>query len=93
MKNSIREKNGEKNGEKSAQQIGLQTHSDRVQSPSLRNNISIYDAYRFYCKYYSNLNSVNKLIVSKAYFEKYVFDNLSQYIVDSKFLSYEWYML
>jgi hypothetical protein len=105
MKNSIREKNGQKNGEKngekneqkngekSAQQIGLQTHSDRLQSPSLRNNISIYDAYRFYCKYYSNLNSVNKLIVSKAYFEKYVFDNLSQYIVDSKFLSYEWYML
>jgi hypothetical protein len=78
MKNSIREKNAQQNG-------------DRVQSPSLRSNISIYDAYRYYCKYYSNLNSVNKLIVSKAYFEKYVFDNLSQYIVDSKFLSYEWY--
>jgi hypothetical protein len=80
MKNSIREK-------------ASQNQGDRVQSPSLRNNISIYDAYRFYCKYYSNLNTVNKLIVSKAYFEKYVFDNLSQYIVDSRFLSYEWYML
>jgi hypothetical protein len=79
MKNSIREK--------------AQQNSDRVQSPSLRSNISIYDAYRFYCKYYSNLNTVNKLIVSKAYFEKYVFDNLSQYIVDSKFLSYDWYIL
>ena len=79
-----------KNGicEKVAQQ-----NSDRSQTPSLRSNISIYDAYRFYCKYYSNLNTVNKLIVSKAYFEKYVFDNLSQYIVDSKFLSYEWYQL
>lgn len=84
MKNSIREKNGQKNG---------QQNSDRSQTPSLRSNISIYDAYRFYCKYYSNLNTVNKLIVSKAYFEKYVFDNLSQYIVDSKFLSYEWYHL
>ena len=84
MKNSIREKNGQKNG---------QQKSDRVQSPSVRSNISIYDAYRFYCKYYSNLNTVNKLIVSKAYFEKYVFDNLSQYIIDSKFLSYEWYQL
>lgn len=80
MKNCIREK-------------AAQQNSDRVQSPSLRNNISIYDAYRFYCKYYSNLSSVNKLIASKAYFEKYVFDNLSQYIVDSKFLSYEWYIL
>jgi len=79
MKNSIREKG--------------QQNSDQVQSPSLRSNISIYDAYRFYCKYYSNLNTVNKLIVSKAYFEKYVFDNLSQYIIDSKFLSYEWYQL
>lgn len=78
LKNSIREKNGQSNG---------------LQSPSLRNNISIYDAYRFYCKYYSNLNSVNKLIVGKAYFEKYVFDNLSQYIVDSRFLSYEWYQI
>jgi hypothetical protein len=78
MKNSIREKNVQSNG---------------VQSPSLRSNISIYDAYRFYCKYYSNLSSVNKLIVGKAYFEKYVFDNLSQYIVDSRFLSYEWYQL
>ena len=84
MKNNIREKNGEK----ATQQI-----SDRVQSPSLRSNISIYDAYRYYCKYYSNLSSVNKLIASKAYFEKYVFDNLSQYIVDSKFLSYEWYSI
>ena len=80
MKNCIREK-------------AAQQNSDRVQSPSLRNNISIYDAYRFYCKYYSNLSSVNKLIASKAYFEKYVFDNLSQYIVDSRFLSYEWYIL
>jgi hypothetical protein len=79
MKNSIREKNGQ--------------NSDRVQSPSVRSNISIYDAYRFYCKYYSNLNSLNKLIVGKAYFEKYVFDNLSQYIVDSRFLSYEWYQI
>jgi hypothetical protein len=64
----------------------------RMQSPSGRNNISIYDAYRYYCKYYSNINNLtNKLIVSKSYFEKYILDNLSHFIVDSKFLSYEWY--
>jgi hypothetical protein len=80
MKNALREKNT--------------TNASRIQSPSTRNNISIYDAYRYYCKYYSNINdSANKLIVSKSYFEKYVFDNLSQYIIDSKFLSYEWYNL
>jgi hypothetical protein len=80
MKHALREKNT--------------TNASRVQSPSSRNNISIYDAYRYYCKYYSNIiDTSNKLIVSKSYFEKYVFDNLSQYIIDSKFLSYEWYNL
>jgi hypothetical protein len=79
MKNSIREKH-------------IAQNEGRPQSPSSRNNISIYDAYRYYCKYYSNINNLtNKLIVSKSYFEKYVFDNLSDFIIDSKFLSYEWY--
>jgi hypothetical protein len=79
MKNAINE------------QVSSQTNL-RPSSPSIRNNVSIYDAYRYYCKYYSNVGETsNKLIVSKSYFEKYVFDNLSQYIIDSKFLSYEWY--
>jgi hypothetical protein len=83
MKNNIRDKNNQNR------------YVSRLQSPSLRNNISIYDAYRYYCRYYNTLNDQeNKsLIVSKSYFEKYVFDNLSQYIIDSKFLSYEWYSI
>jgi hypothetical protein len=32
----------------------------------------------------------NKLIVSKSYFEKYVFDNLNEFIVDSKFINSDW---
>jgi hypothetical protein len=76
MRNSIREKN--------MSQL-------RTQSPSIRSNVSIYDAYRYYNKYYSTNDGSSKLIVSKSYFEKYVFDNLSQYIIDAKFLSYEWY--
>jgi len=52
------------------------------------NNYSIYDAYLFYCKYYSN----NIQIVSKSYFEKYVFDNCADFIIESKFLSSEWIM-
>jgi len=49
-------------------------------------NYSIYDAYSFYCKqgYLQN--------VSKSYFEKYIFDNYNEFIVDSKFLSSEWYL-
>jgi len=44
------------------------------------NTISIYDAYSFYCKQRNAMN------VSKSYFEKYLFDNLGEYIVDGKFL-------
>jgi len=59
----------------------------RPTSPGNNMNYSIYDAYSFYCKQNNSQN------VSKSYFEKYIFDNFNQYIVDSKFLSCEWYML
>jgi hypothetical protein len=49
-------------------------------------NYSIYDAYSFYCKQNNMQN------VSKYYFEKYIIDNFNEFIVDSKFLSSEWYM-
>lgn len=61
-----------------------------VTSPGLNHHISIYDTYTYYCKFYSSGTS---LIVSKSYFEKYIFDNLEDYIIDNKFLSYEWYIL
>ena len=57
--------------------------------PINQHNISIYDAYLFYCKYYSN----NIQIVSKSYFEKYIFDNCAEFIIESKFLSSEWIMI
>lgn len=57
--------------------------------PINQHNISIYDAYLFYCKYYSN----NIQIVSKSYFEKYIFDNCAEFIIESKFLSSEWIMV
>jgi len=53
-------------------------------------NISIYDAYLFYCKYHSSATD-RKLLVSKSYFEKYVFDHYDHYVVDAKFLSSAWY--
>jgi hypothetical protein len=65
------------------------TPAGRTRSPQIRNNVSIYDAYLFYCKHYSQ-TEYNQ-IVSKSYFEKYIFESLSQYIIDSKFLSVEWY--
>jgi len=70
--------------------------NSRTLSPGLSQNISIYDAYSYYCKYHSSLNhnnTVSNQIVSKSYFEKYIFENLSNYVVDSKFLSVEWFKI
>lgn len=69
------------------------THSSmRNNIPQPNWNISIYDAYLFYCKYHSSTRFPNQ-IVSKSYFEKYVFDNLSDFIVDSTFLSFQWWTI
>lgn len=64
--------------------------SNGVSSPGLSHHISIYDTYTYYCKFFASSNS---LIVSKTYFEKYIFDTFDEYIIDGKFLSYEWYII
>jgi len=65
---------------------------DRCCSPIL--NISIYDAYVLYCKYYANNESLTKHnIVSKSYFEKYIYENMGNFIIDNKFISMEWFNL
>ena len=40
----------------------------------------------------STLTSQRRQIVSKAYFEKYIFDNYQEYIIDTKFISSDWYV-
>jgi hypothetical protein len=52
--------------------------------------ISIYDAYIFYCKYANQIHNNNEQIVSKSYFEKYVFENLVDFVVNSKYISMNW---
>lgn len=69
------------------------TGTERSLSPSVNRNIAIYDAYIFYCKYYTNSSDTYHLIVSKAYFEKYIFDTQMQYVIDDKFLSCDWYLI
>lgn len=60
---------------------------ERTNSPFTGYNISIYDAYTHYYKFYSTMN---KPVASKIYFEKYIFDNLTDFIVDTNFISNEW---
>ena len=66
--------------------------SMRSMSPSCI-NVSIYDTYNFYCKYHTHSGEPNSMKVSKVYFEKYIFDTISEYITDNRFLSAEWYII
>ena len=50
--------------------------------------ISFDDAYNYYYKF-CNVNSF-KFIVSKRYFEKYLYYKLSEHIVYEKFIEIEW---
>ena len=50
--------------------------------------ISFDDLYNFYNKYCS-INSI-KFIVSKRYFEKYLYYKFADYIVYEKFIRTEW---
>ena len=79
-------------GEYSSKQV-----NNRPVSPGNAANVSIYDTYNYYCKYHASQDSKESNIVqippvSKMYFEKYIFDNYCEFIMDNKFLSYAWYM-
>jgi hypothetical protein len=50
--------------------------------------ISFDDVYNYYCKYCSS-NS-NKFVVSKRYFEKYLYTKISDCIVYEKFIDTKW---
>ena len=75
-------------------QMDIQIVLDKMREAYRRNmnhNISVYDAYNFYLMYYSN-GVEQKQLVSKSYFEKYVFDNMTAYLIDFKFISAQWYL-
>jgi hypothetical protein len=55
-------------------------------------NISFYEAYEYYCKKQKTEN-MKSLIVSKHYFEKYIFENLTNYIIDDAFITVDWLFL
>ena len=48
--------------------------------------ISFDDAYTFYCNLFNS-----KHIVSKNYFEKYIYQNMSEFIAFDAFITSEWY--
>ena len=66
----------------------LELFRNGIETTNSLSNISFYETYEFYCKHQrSNMLS---MIVSKQYFEKYILENLSDYIVDDSFISSDW---
>ena len=65
------------------------TSSHQHNNTSGYSNISIYDAYVWYCKYYSEKKQ-NNMLVSKSYFERYIIEYIGRYVIDNKFISMEW---
>ena len=69
------------------QELALSTLSEKNQTPSI---LSVYDAYLFYCKFYSNPSKKTPFLVSKTYFEKYMMENFSEHISEDGVLQREW---
>lgn len=56
-------------------------------------NIGIYDAYIFYCKFISGFHKTHEQIVSKTYFEKYIFQYMQEFVIDNKYISMDWLLV
>jgi hypothetical protein len=69
------------------QELANITKNTGNQTPVL---LSIYDAYLFYCKFYSSASKKTPLLVSKTYFDKYMMENYNEYILEDGILSREW---
>ena len=66
---------------------GIGNH-EMVESPIMNRNISKYDLYLHYSKYIGGMS--DKLKVNKDYFIKYIDETLTEYIIDSKFITAQW---
>ena len=72
-----------------------ETIRESPDSPTGLYSTSIYDAYVWYCKYYSETQTSigffeKHPLVSKSYFEKYVVENIGIFVIDNKYLSNDW---
>lgn len=72
----------------------IQLSLDNMKADHILNNriedISIYDAYSFYCKYHNRKIRYYRFVASKSYFEKYVYEHLNSFICENGFISKQW---
>ena len=69
------------------QELAASLMGERNQTPGL---LSIYDAYLFYCKFYSGNSKKTPFLVSKSYFDKYMMENFSDFISEDGVLQRDW---
>jgi len=67
----------------------LENIARKENNNSLIINISVYEAYLYYCKFTSN--TLLKLVASKSYFEKYIYDHYGIYLSENNFFKNEWF--
>ena len=60
----------------------------KLQEQGIKKNIYLNNIYNEYC----NICKKNLIIVNKIYFDKYIIENLSEYIVENNSISYKWWM-
>jgi len=75
-------------------EIALGTLKESAESPRSFQNITLYDAYNFYCKFHhANLQDGKKhMLTSKSYFEKYVRHQYGSYLDNNNVLIKEWFV-
>lgn len=82
--------------ETSLRELKRQLQDKYIESPPLvipTYVISIHDAYTFYCEIAMKLRNTNEQIVTQSYFSNYVFENLSDFLLLSKYISPDWIVL
>lgn len=70
-------------------QNALDIMRNDINNSGCLSNISFYETYEYYCKK-QKTTDIHSMIVSKQYFEKYILENLREYIIDNSFISSEW---
>lgn len=75
-------------------EIALGTLKEKTDSPRSFPNVTLYDAYLYYCKFHNaNLEDGKKtLLTSKSYFEKYVRHQYGSYLNQNNAFTEDWFV-
>jgi hypothetical protein len=75
-------------------EIALGTLKEKTDSPRSYPNVTLYDAYLYYCKFHNTSLEDGKktLLTSKSYFEKYVRHQYGSYLNQNNAFIEDWFI-